>query len=194
MQTIKEFVIKAFLLVNPNLKKEPLVIEKMYKKYIKENKLEPRSLTRTLPTGKSIKVIKPKQPLILHSWSPEELLIMTVLVKVHKVELNDVLSISRKREVADCRKQAMALFYVCFDYSTVQVGRMFMRDHSTVIHAAESHIHLLGVPGRYKRLFEESIEELQKRVPEAFVRTHKRSTMGRNTRFIQLIKWEEQLR
>lgn len=194
MQTIKEFVIKAFLLANPSLKKEPLIIERMYKNYIKENKLEARYLTRTLPTERPNKIIKPKQPLILHSWTSEELLIMTILVNVHKVELNDVLSISRKREVADCRKQAMALFYVCFDYSTVQVGRMFMRDHSTVIHAAESHINLLGIPGRYKRLFEESIDELQTRVPEAFVRSHKRPAMGRNTRLIQLVKWEERLR
>jgi hypothetical protein len=76
---------------------------------------------------------------------------------------------SRKREVVDVRKKAMTLFAVYLGYKLKRVGLMFGgRDHSTVIHAINTHDDLLQSNSSYAIKFKRLLDEVREQLPHYF--------------------------
>ncbi len=53
----------------------------------------------------------------------------------HQIPAKDILSDKRSREIVAARSEAMAMVYQHTQLSTTIVGKMFNRDHTTVLHA-----------------------------------------------------------
>jgi hypothetical protein len=194
MQTIKDYIIKAIEFSRKDLKNQPLALEKVYKDFVNFHGIPKRKLTKYLDSTKRNRADTVKVAPIAYTWSEEELSILHTICNYHRVLLSQVLSNSRKREVNDCRKQAMVLFYVYFDHTTVTVGNMFMRDHSTILHALETHNNLLQTNVRYCRIFKKILDHLQSEVPDSFIILKPKEKTSHGTKFLERTRWSAILR
>ena len=59
---------------------------------------------------------------------------MTAVAEAYGITLEDLRSHSRVARLATARAVACYLLYQHFSYSTNEVGRMVLRDHTTVMH------------------------------------------------------------
>lgn len=87
--------------------------------------------------------------------------ILEVVAKEYGVDADELISKCRKRRVAEARQMAMMLLCKVLDFASTEVGKMFGRDHSTVlysVHRAEDlisvdkaaqrhHANIIGEPG-----------------------------------------------
>jgi len=189
MQTIKDHIIEAIRFVRKDLQGQPLIIDKLYKDFITAKKIPARKMTKYVETPPKTRATRLKIEAIVYTWSEQELSILQMICDIHRVELNHVLSLSRKREVIDCRKQAMVFFYAYFDYTTVTAGLMFKRDHSTIIHALETHNNLLQTHPKYYRLFKACMEVLEKNYGHLFVQLKPKESSRDGTKFLERTRW-----
>jgi chromosomal replication initiation ATPase DnaA len=63
---------------------------------------------------------------------------MMRIAQEHGVEMNDMLGPRRWKKFLDARQEAMCTVYLDFPHlSLTQIGKMFRRDHTTVLNALE---------------------------------------------------------
>ena len=70
---------------------------------------------------------------------------------VLNVNRTDVLSKSRKRELVECRQIAIGLIRINSQSTLKNIGKMFNRDHSTIIYACENFKDLYGVDKQFTK-------------------------------------------
>ena len=64
--------------------------------------------------------------------------LIELCIKDKLITVNEILSPTRMHYISECRFMAMYILVVNYGLSTVQVGSLFNRDHSSVIHARET--------------------------------------------------------
>ncbi len=115
-----------------------------------------------------IKEKKPVEKQILPNLTNEEYKILMIIAQEHNVDINKLVSKSRKREIVDARMQAMVIFYVYLFYTYKRTGDIFLRDHSTVIHAVETSNDLLDSDAGFTRSFVKTLSTVKEDLPYLF--------------------------
>lgn len=115
---------------------------------------------------KRINPIKSKKRLTL---TEDEKIIFEIIFQQADTSFEQLESGSRKREIVDVRKKAMVIFAVYLDYNLKQTGILFgNRDHSTVIHAINTHDDLLQSNSSYAVKFKRLLDEVKEKLPQYF--------------------------
>jgi len=115
-----------------------------------------------------LKEKKPIKKQVLPTLTNEEYKILTIIAREHNVDINKLVSTSRKREVVDARMQAMVIFYVYLFYTYKRAGDIFSRDHSTVIHAIDTSNDLLDSDVGFTRSFVKTLSAVKEDLPHLF--------------------------
>jgi hypothetical protein len=105
---------------------------------------------------------------LLPTLTNAEYNILVIVAESHNVHVNELVSLSRKREVVDARMQAMVIFYVYLFYTFRRTASLFLRDHSTAIHAIETSNDLLETNEGFARSFVKTINNVKEKVPHLF--------------------------
>jgi hypothetical protein len=116
--------------------------------------------------------IKKKQPLKIKAYRPmtkEELKIVQIVCDFNHSEFNMVLSSSRKRSVVEIRMILICFLYYYRAYTYSDLGNMFGRDHSTIIHNTGTHEDLLDSDHLYVIKYFNTIVKLQEEMPHLFI-------------------------
>lgn len=173
MPRIKDIIDKVLAIVYADLKVESLIQERIERK-VKVTKLyrlfnhteldkpEHSELTKkrlmTLEKNKNAE-------LNLESFTPVELTIIKTICKVHRVEIYNLLSTIRKREVINARFQMMALLRYQMFYTFDHIGYIFNKDHSSIIHGIDKHGIYYEVDVNYKNQYNTVLNEIEELYP-----------------------------
>ena len=71
--------------------------------------------------------------------------IINLIAITYKVAYNDIMSRNKKGEIAEARMLAMYLIYRFTNKSSIRVGAIFSRDHSTVLYACKIMTERIGL-------------------------------------------------
>jgi chromosomal replication initiation ATPase DnaA len=116
-----------------------------------------------IPKQKVIKPVIPTNITLL------ELKISQIFCEIHKVNIDNIYSHSRKRTHVDARMQLVSFLYFYREYTYSDVGRLMNKDHSTIIHNVKKHQDLIETNGIYTHSFYRALETLKEEMPELFV-------------------------
>ena len=116
------------------------------------------------PTKEYKKVEKQTLPTLTN----EEYKILMIVSEEHNVDVNKLISTSRKREIVEARMQAMSIFYVYLFYTYKRTGDVFLRDHSTVIHGIETTNNLLSSDAGFNKSFVKTLNRIKEDLPYLF--------------------------
>lgn len=75
--------------------------------------------------------------------------IMIVVCDLYRLPINDIISNSRKRTIVEARQVAIYLLNKYTDMSLVGIGRLFNRDHSTVIYSRDTVKDMIDVDHKF---------------------------------------------
>ena len=114
------------------------------------------------------KKLKLERPVVISALNLTELRLAQIICDIHGVNFNDVFSRSRKRDVVDARMQLVSFMYIYLGYTFSQIGKLFSRDHSTIIHNLQANEDLLFASGVFCSKYTLFIESAQKELPEIF--------------------------
>jgi hypothetical protein len=85
------------------------------------------------PRVVKIRVLPNYAPFNFYSKPGPEMLVKLVAIK-YELKFHDLIGRSRVKAIADARRQAVRLVYShCFGMSTAKVGRLFHRDHTSIL-------------------------------------------------------------
>lgn len=141
---------------------DPYLVEKIKRKFLEDKKISPYKNKSVIPQVKH----KVQKPDMRHSLTLYEIHLMQILCEVHNVHFNNVFSPSRKTELVSARSQIFAFFYTYMSYTYVYIGKIFGRDHSTVIHNINKHDDWLVADKVYTEKFTRFIELVKRELPE----------------------------
>ena len=82
------------------------------------------------------------------------------------VKRRHILGKRRFRRYADARQMAMQLVRQSTKLTVTGIGRLFDRDHSTVIHASNSVKNLMGISDNYRDEFNQILGEYDRLIKE----------------------------
>jgi len=156
--------------VNKVVKKQPQITGKISSYTASEKERIHKSLKSMNPKKRNDEIKKLytyKDPKSLNSL---ERRVLEIISKIHEVGVETILSKYRGIEAVEARMQYMVLLYDLFGYTTVEVGRTLVRDHSTVIHAKDSHQTILEIKQNkaYIDNFNRVLIDLEKEFPAFF--------------------------
>ena len=77
--------------------------------------------------------------------------ILQAVAKEYGVSVDDIMSNSRRSDIAEARQMSMCLFAEASGYEPERIGRMFRRDRTTVIYAIRKMRDLASVDKRTQR-------------------------------------------
>lgn len=83
--------------------------------------------------------------------------ILTAIAQANNVTVEQIKGRSRKREIADARKMAMATLRKMTRMSLHGIGDYMGKDHSTVVHAVISHEELMGGDRHYSEIYRHAV-------------------------------------
>lgn len=115
-------------------------------------------------TPKKSMTIKPCRPMTL-----EELKIAQIVCETNHTEFNQVFSRSRKRETVEIRMILITFLYVYRAYTYANIGNMFGRDHSTIIHNINTHDNLLDTDSLYAVKYFKTLSKIKDEMPHLFI-------------------------
>lgn len=114
------------------------------------------------------KKLKLERPVIISALTVTEIRLSQIICDVHCVSFNDIYSRSRKRDVVDARMQLVSFMYIYMGYTFSQIGKLFSRDHSTIIHNLQANENLLFASGVFCNKYNLFIETAKRELPEIF--------------------------
>jgi hypothetical protein len=115
---------------------------------------------------------KKKKPLKIKPYrrmTVDELKIVQIACDYNHYEFNSVISNSRKRGVVEVRMILMCFFYYYRAYTYSELGKMFGRDHSTIIHNTGTHEDLLDSDSMYAIKYFNTISRIKEEMPHLFI-------------------------
>ncbi len=115
-----------------------------------------------------VKEYKRVEKKVLPILTNEEYKILMIVAEEHNVDINKLVSSSRKREIVEARMQAMSIFYAYLFYTYKRTGDVFSRDHSTVIHGIETTNNLLTSDAGFNKSFVKTLAKLKEELPYLF--------------------------
>lgn len=90
---------------------------------------------------------------------------MTIICEYFKTSKSDLISSTRVREIADARHIAMYAFRKTSTMTATAIGKIFKRDHATVIHACRKVENMKS----YDAEFANKVKELEKIIKYSFI-------------------------
>lgn len=88
--------------------------------------------------------------------------IINIVSNIYDVNITDLRSSIRRREIVDARATIYFLLYACTNYTLRQIGlSLFKQDHATIIHSVKKSINLCQVDPGFKNKVRLSIIELE---------------------------------
>ena len=113
-----------------------------------------------------------KHPFKLKAYRPmtmEELKIVQIVCDLNHSDFNIIFSSCRIRGVVEIRMILICFFYYYRAYTYSDLGNMFGRDHSTIIHNTGTHEDLLESDSMYVLKYFNTIAKLQEEMPHLFI-------------------------
>jgi len=136
-----------------------LINLKGFDKKIRQRKIDNSKISRKNPVKSSNRL----------NLSPDEKVMFEIIYEQTQISFEELESKGRKRTIVDVRKKAMVIFAIYLDYTLEKTGLLFGgRDHSTVVHAINSHDDLLQSNGAYAIGFKRLLDEVKERLPHHF--------------------------
>jgi len=171
MHSIRDIVKASIDYACNELTEDEYVSNKIYKKFIK-NPLVKRLLDRQIQVVKRLPKLGPSSPELLANLKPDELKIAIIVAEEHNVNVDDIFTRTRKREIVDARMQLNAIYYIYFRYTYCYISRMVDRDHSSVIHNVRENENCMDTNVRYKIRFHNIINKGKTMIPNVFNETY----------------------
>jgi chromosomal replication initiation ATPase DnaA len=166
MQTIRnivEIVVKECSKDVPNV--DAWYLEKTIARILALDSIKPYK-------NKTYGSIVKKKPFKIKGYRPmtkEELKIVQIVCDFNHSEFNMVLSSSRVRGVVEIRMILICFLYYYRSYTYSDLGNMFGRDHSTIIHNTGTHEDLLESDPLYVIKYFNTIVKLKEEMPHLFI-------------------------
>jgi hypothetical protein len=113
-----------------------------------------------------------KKPFKIKGYRPmtkEELKIVQIVCDFNHSEFNVIFSSCRIRGIVEIRMIIICFFYYYRGYTYTDLGNMFGRDHSTIIHNTGTHEDLLDSDHLYVIKYVNTIVKLQEEMPHLFI-------------------------
>lgn len=175
MQTVRnliEYVTKKnleFLRKQNCLKEDSSFLEeKVIRKIMDDKNVRPYKRKILEPVKK-----KPTPKPVEVNLSLQELQLCQIICEVHSVNFNMLFSRSRRMDLVDARRQLTTFLYTYLCYTYSHTGRLFGKDHSTIIHSLRSHEDLLETNNLYASRFLKFLEQAKQVMPEVFEQAEK---------------------
>ena len=168
MQNIDDYIKESISFAVSKMGGQPVDAVRIYRSIITKNGFDKKMRSKIVNNPKVVRVnpVKSSKRLLL---SEVEKTVFNIIYLQTEISFEDLESQSRKREIVDVRKRAMVLFVIYLNYTYKNTGNLFGdRDHSTVIHAVNSHDDLLQSDGAYALKFRKLLDEVKDAVPEHF--------------------------
>ena len=168
MQNIDDYIKESISFAVSKMGGQPVDAVRIYRSIITKNGFDKKMRNKIVNNPKVVRVnpVKSSKRLLL---SEVEKTVFNIIYLQTEISFEDLESQSRKREIVDVRKRAMVLFVIYLNYTYKNTGNLFGdRDHSTVIHAVNSHDDLLQSDGAYALKFRKLLDEVKDAVPEHF--------------------------
>jgi chromosomal replication initiation ATPase DnaA len=99
----------------------------------------------------------------------QELKIAQIVCETTHTDFNDLFSRTRKRCVVEVRMQLVSFFYFYRSYTYSNLGSLFGRDHSTMIHNVTTHQDLVDGNYLYAVKFYNLINKIKEEMPYLFI-------------------------
>jgi hypothetical protein len=90
---------------------------------------------------------------------------MSIICRVHKVNVEDFVRLRRGRELVDARFQFAAVFRLQFYYTLSKIGFLLSKDHSSIIHSIKKHKDFYDTVSSYKAQYVKVLNEIEKEYP-----------------------------
>jgi len=87
--------------------------------------------------------------------------IVTRVAQVHNVKLSEIKSHSRKHELVRVRAIAFNILYTRYGAKLAEIGRLFKRHHSTIIHGLKTHESFMYSDNSYVSDYMETIAMIE---------------------------------
>jgi hypothetical protein len=166
MQTVRDIVKHTIKYALQKMGNTDPFMEEVILTDIMKNDLVRSVKSKTVISPPKQKVIKPVIPTNITLL---ELKISQIFCEVHRVNMDNIFSRSRKRTHVDARMQLVSFLYFYREYTYADVGRLVSKDHITIIHNVNNHQDLLETNGIYSHSFFRALETLKEEMPELFV-------------------------
>jgi hypothetical protein len=171
MQTVRDYIKESIKHTLRCRGESVLLEEKIYKKFISENKVTQKQLRRQVNPimfERNTYVDNKKVLRTVPIPTERELKILIHIENVTNIPIADILGRSRKREKVDARRMFMVILNVYLNVDLMETGRKVGRDHSTVIHAVNTHDSYMESEPTYRRMFGRVIDLLRQEFPLDF--------------------------
>jgi chromosomal replication initiator protein len=88
--------------------------------------------------------------------------VLSIVAKNCCVNVSDITSRVRKHEVIDARFMYIYMLRTEFSYGLKQIGNLLGRDHTTIMHAVQTHRERYHQYGEYREVSDGILEEIRK--------------------------------
>lgn len=88
--------------------------------------------------------------------------------KMNDISQNEFYSKSRLRKIVDARTMAFYFLRNVLDYKYMELGRIFDKNHATIIHAVKKHDNMMEWDIRYKDKYQTLQYSFMDRFPDKF--------------------------
>lgn len=189
MQNIDDYIKKSVEYAVIKMGGYPGDALRIYKSLITQEGFNKNIRQRPITPAKPIRV-NPVRSLKRLVLTQDEKKVFDIIYSHTDFPYEELISESRKRDLVDVRKQGMVLFAIYLNYTYKKAGDLFgHRDHSTVIHAVNSHDDLIQSSHSYGSSFKKLLDDVKKELPHYFERQPLVTLKQLKNEFDQ-VKWE----
>lgn len=175
MPSVHDIVKEALALALKDLNVEPLVQEGVWNrtrnasKYSKYYSRRVSIVTSEEAAAKRLATFQKSQEtkVNLRKFNELEQSILSIVCRVHKVDIEDFVRLRRGRELVDARFQFAAIFRLQFYYTLSKIAGLLSKDHSSIIHAIKKHKDFYDTISSYKSQYVKVLNEIEKEYPGA---------------------------
>jgi hypothetical protein len=175
MPSVHDIVKEALALALKDLNVEPLVQEGVWNRtrnasrYSKYYSKRVSIVTSEEAAAKRLATFQKSQEtkVNLRKFNELEQSILSIVCRVHKVDIEDFVRLRRGRELVDARFQFAAIFRLQFYYTLSKIAGLLSKDHSSIIHAIKKHKDFYDTISSYKSQYVKVLNEIEKEYPGA---------------------------
>ena len=173
MPTVHDIVKEALDLALKDLKVEALVQEGVWNRMKSKTKYSAyyqKRVAITTPEEAAAKRLatfyrSQETKINLKKYNELEQSILSIVCRVHKVNIEDFVRLRRGRELVDARFQFSAILRLQFYYTYTKIAELLSKDHSSIIHAIGKHKDFFETIGSYKSQYVKVLNEIEKTYP-----------------------------
>jgi len=168
MQIIDDYIRESISFAVEKMGGQPGDAVRIYRTIVHRKGFEKKIRYKPVNTVK-VKRTNPVKSLARATLTDDETLIFKIIYEETGFTYEDIISQSRKRDTVDARKKAMVIFCIYLDYTYKKTGILIGgRDHSTVIHAINTHDSLLQCDSKYALKFKVVLDRVKDELSHYF--------------------------